>query len=901
MDGLALLLVVCGVISDVPVPEVPGPADGGSAPIVETWLHPRPLALPDPVRSPATPSPAADGLETAAFLPLDQDPEGDMPREVAFLPDGSAVVVVNRDTDTVVFFDIDTLTITDTVTVGDFPVDIAVTPDGTRVVVPNVLDDSVSIIDVATKSVMEVPITGSQPFSVAITSDSALAVVAVINDGLASSFSVVDLATGAEASTFASGPQGVFGFFFGPESGIFGNTYTQFALASDDKTLVLPDRGGDRVRLYDITTGLETADLPTLGAPTSVDISADGTLAVIGHEFGNNAISTIDLQAGSVANSFSTANDVTNQVIRITPDKSHAIAAISNNVIFVNLTSGATTATINTGTVGDIELSFDGQYAFVSNFNSRVIDIATQAQVDTLSLAPTAEAVTSPVELRAVGLNNRFREDVHVYDIAGAAGFVEGFALSGEPFELDAPRSLAVAGNTAVVIGNTSRSVAVLDLPTGSVKGYTEAGDRGLGIALTPDGKTAVACGGDDDTVSIIDTVSCTTVATLAVNTRPSAVCIAPDGQTAYVTSVAGTDRVHFIDLDGAASSVTGSLVSGQMGSAQGYAYTELSGISCSPDGAVVGVCISFDDELLLIDTSTHTELARVPTGDFPIRCAFSPDSGTAYVANAFGDSISVIDVDGASSTLIATIPGIEFPLVLLPDDTGDFVYVGNTDGNNPRLYVIDAASNLVATTVALSGSAREGHFSALDQSLYLALNSGELSRASAAGAASAVLSTVALFGGPADLGFSETLRIVVTSQPGVGDGVDLVDATGDLFANLGEALAGTHGDPLLVGAGLLTGNSPVSFTLANAVAGSVFTRVVGTSILGAPLKGGVLVPQPALLVGLLPTDDGRSVLEAVWPAGFGPGLTFYLQDWIIDPAGPSGFAASNAISLTTP
>ena len=54
--------------------------------------------------------------------------------------------------------------------------------------------------------------------------------------------------------------------------------------------------------------------------------------------------------------------------------QTHAIAAISNNVIFVNLRTGVTTATLNTGVVGDIELSFDGQYAFVSNFNARIID-----------------------------------------------------------------------------------------------------------------------------------------------------------------------------------------------------------------------------------------------------------------------------------------------------------------------------------------------------------------------------------------------------------------------------------------------------------------------------------------------------------------------------------------------
>ena len=56
------------------------------------------------------------------FVSTNQDPEGDMPRDVAFLADGSAAVIANRDTDTATFFDVTSRTITDTVVVGDDPV-----------------------------------------------------------------------------------------------------------------------------------------------------------------------------------------------------------------------------------------------------------------------------------------------------------------------------------------------------------------------------------------------------------------------------------------------------------------------------------------------------------------------------------------------------------------------------------------------------------------------------------------------------------------------------------------------------------------------------------------------------------------------------------------------------------
>jgi len=40
------------------------------------------------------------------------------------------------------------------------------------------------------------------------------------------------------------------------------------------------------------------------------------------------------------------------------------------------------------------------------------------------------------------------------------------------------------------------------------------------------------------------------------------------------VTTIAGSDTIWFIHLAGASSSILGSLLAGQMGSAQAYAYS---------------------------------------------------------------------------------------------------------------------------------------------------------------------------------------------------------------------------------------------------------------------------------------------------------------------------------------
>jgi len=744
--------------------------------------------------SPAVPHAGGGLAATSDFLSVNQDPEGDMPREVAFSADGSQAVIVNRDTDTVTFFDVATQTITHTVPVGDFPVHVAVTPDNLLAVVANPLSDNVSLIDMASHTVVgTVAVTGSQPYRVAVTSDSAFAVVGVINDGVSSSISVIDLGTFTEIRTFPTTPQGAFGGFFSPEAGIFGNIFTEFALSPDDITLVLPDRFNDQVAIYDVTTGNQLGLLATDDAPTYVDISDDGTLAVISLDGAGASVVTIDLSVPVVTNSFVTGSSTFVPLIRVTPDKSHAMLGVLNNLEFVNLTTGAVTTTISTGSVGDIQISFDGKFAIVSNFNLRVIRIGTQKLVKTITFNSCYDAAASPVEHRVVALNNRFREDVQLYNTDGGSGFFEGFALSGELDEGDAPRTLALApdGRTALVVNNTSYNALTVDLVSRTVTGYVPTGPRSLGVAVSSDGVTGVVANAGDDTLSILDLVTGTEVAKLSVPQVPTEVVISPDGKTAYVTSVAGADRLYFVDLAGAASSVTGSLLTGQMG-VIGYTYGVFSGISISPDGSTLALCISFADQLMLVDTATKTEIARVPVGDFPIRATFSPDSSQVYVTHSFSDDLYQVSVNGGASAVTGQAFNIEFPLQVTLDETGAFAYVGRFDFSNPALVVVDTSTMKKAATLPLSSRPRS-HVR-LGDALFVSLTDGDLARVHLDGASTTVVESATLAGSPADLAFSPVLGLAVCAQPGVEDGIDLVHFGGDATRYCDPAVANSTG-----------------------------------------------------------------------------------------------------------
>ncbi|GJM22818.1 MAG: hypothetical protein DHS20C15_27330 [Planctomycetota bacterium] len=123
-----------------------------------------------------------------------------------------------------------------------------------------------------------------------------------------------------------------------------------------------------------------------------------------------------------------------------------------------------------------------------------------------------------------------------------------------------------------------------------------------------------------------------------------------------------------------------------------------------------------------------------------------------------------------------------------------------------------------------------------------------------------------------------------------------------DPWTQLGGALAGATGEPALQGGGLLLANTALQLELSNARPSSSATLVLGMSALNAPLKGGLLVPSPDVVRFNFNTNAaGELDLASTWPEGIPGGLSIWSQWWISDPAGPSGFAASNAVKASAP
>jgi len=122
-------------------------------------------------------------------------------------------------------------------------------------------------------------------------------------------------------------------------------------------------------------------------------------------------------------------------------------------------------------------------------------------------------------------------------------------------------------------------------------------------------------------------------------------------------------------------------------------------------------------------------------------------------------------------------------------------------------------------------------------------------------------------------------------------------------WLDLGSALAGVAGDPVLTGTGDLSDFSDNGIALSYAAPDEICALFVSTSNSPTAFKGGTLLPVPWLLGPFLDTTSptGKLSLPFLMPAGLPTGTDLYFQYGIVDAAAPLGISLSNAIVGTTP
>lgn len=154
---------------------------------------------------------------------------------------------------------------------------------------------------------------------------------------------------------------------------------------------------------------------------------------------------------------------------------------------------------------------------------------------------------------------------------------------------------------------------------------------------------------------------------------------------------------------------------------------------------------------------------------------------------------------------------------------------------------------------------------------------------------------------------FSTVVIRKTTQGDGIGlDGflhsdLGLPDHCTAAWTDLGFAKPGSLGPPQLSGSGSLASGSANVVTLSAALPLSSTYLVTGFAFLGAPLKGGVLVPTADLILALPTSVSGGMAAPFVMPPGVPPGFELFVQCWTLDPLPSFGLSASNGLRGVTP
>ncbi len=124
----------------------------------------------------------------------------------------------------------------------------------------------------------------------------------------------------------------------------------------------------------------------------------------------------------------------------------------------------------------------------------------------------------------------------------------------------------------------------------------------------------------------------------------------------------------------------------------------------------------------------------------------------------------------------------------------------------------------------------------------------------------------------------------------------------GPQWVDLEFPLDGVAGDPTLGATGNLITAQFVSLDIANAAPNATTAMIVGATSVFVPLKGGILVPTPNVILDGFSTNAlGELQLGGPMPAGIQGDVELFFQAWIVDPAGFKGFASTNGVSVVTP
>ena len=269
----------------------------------------------------------------------------------------------------------------------------------------------------------------------------------------------------------------------------------------------------------------------------------------------------------------------------------------------VNSYSIVNSITSGFNTPKSIDISPDGTYAYVTNYNSNnvvIINTATNTVVNSIT-----SGFSSP----------------------------QGVAFS-------------PSGTYAYVTNGGSNNVVIINTGTNTVTTSIASGFNGPdGVSISPSGTYAYVTNYNSNNVVIINTGTNTVTTSIASGFNgPTAISFSPSGTYAYVINYASNNMVI---INTATNTVTGSIATGFSGPAR---------VSISPSGTYAYATNIGTNNTVIINTATNTIIGSIISGfSHPYGISFSPSGKYAYVTNGGSNNVVIINTDVPTNNSITT------------------------------------------------------------------------------------------------------------------------------------------------------------------------------------------------------------------------------------------------------
>ncbi len=718
----------------------------------------------------------------ATLVDIGIPPEGDMPQAIVVTPDHATVLTCYSYSDTVTFLDVGTGQMTGAVYTGDYPVDLAVTSDGMYAVTTNVFSHDLTVIDIASQAVTDTISLNNfadvceQPAVIeALPGTHRLVVGCDISDTL----HVVDLDAGIEASALSGVPIWIRSFSAMSDTGKLYIRWNPMKALPDASRVLIAEWDAEELLFFDPMTASIADALPVDPQPHGIDVSPDGTMAVLKHGTGNR-FTIVDPQTPSITDTYVAGFDVFGDDVLLTGDKQYIFSGGPINYSSVmNVSDGSTAGTIYSGSVGGFACTPGIDYGFIGNYYSRIFDLATFNVVNTI----TAGSVTATHYLRdypiAASINSNFSEEIYVYDINGASGSLLASVWGGIAPDGDGPRGIAVTpDDTKAVTANIlSDNVSIVDVASNAILDIAETGMRPGFVTITNDGNYILAANYDENFISVIDLNSMTNIGSVTVKTRPTRIVLTSDGERALVASInnGSYDYVSVVHLDGASSYNEADIPVGNLGTVQVSYYTT-SGLDIDINDTFAAVCNTHSSvpNINIIDLNSLTVVDSVAVGAKPAEVAFSPTQvSRALVSNFDSDTVSVVAVASGLSYVEATIPVGDSPYVIEFTPDGNYAFVANYNGASVSLLRMSDLTHV--KQIAVTGSPRAMKMDDAGEWLFVATTEGYFYRIEVDAEDSVVTEFIEILTPVCDLAIAENLDKAIVSHV-TSDKISMID-----------------------------------------------------------------------------------------------------------------------------